>query len=526
MTNQNYRNRVLGTPFFYLSTIALVGCSKSVSKLTVENNYENNSAHVSTLLLDDKKDDSPWVVVDPNKLDVKKVAEQTKAIAEAAQEAAHIMEMYASEIDTDAICAQGVMVHTQYSATAWPSRLREILHTTSTDLKTVSASAVSISESLKKIAKIRKKAADKIAPLADMLMPKENKKFFKLNENIKRVIDLIAEIQVKERESIAAIKKELYAALSCYRIEETTMTDRVIAYVEEIAAMQNVAIDQTDGVLTYLRKLLQHACRMHLLMCIPGEDINTVPSAVKPMPYAQDGTVEVTMLKNRSGYLAKIKEILGECGTGLSQAAAHGMTMASTGLSYAASKGAAGIKYATPIAASAAKYAAVKGAQGVVYMAPIAASATKYAAVKGAKGLSYMAPIAASAAKYAAVKGGKGVVYIAPIAASAAKYAAVKGAKGVRHLYHHTQHLTSSYVHDASNYTSNHIEPSRNIAAKRMSQVEARRILGLGVDANQKAIRSAYYQLSLQWHPDKNNNSPVARSMFRLVNAAYRELQP
>jgi len=49
-------------------------------------------------------------------------------------------------------------------------------------------------------------------------------------------------------------------------------------------------------------------------------------------------------------------------------------------------------------------------------------------------------------------------------------------------------------------------------------------ILGLGSDADKKAIKKAYRELSLKWHPDKNPNNPAAEATFMIVAKAYEAL--
>jgi DnaJ-class molecular chaperone len=45
--------------------------------------------------------------------------------------------------------------------------------------------------------------------------------------------------------------------------------------------------------------------------------------------------------------------------------------------------------------------------------------------------------------------------------------------------------------------------------------------LGLTETANQDEIKKAYRKLSLQYHPDRNNNSPESTLKFQNINAAY-----
>lgn len=48
--------------------------------------------------------------------------------------------------------------------------------------------------------------------------------------------------------------------------------------------------------------------------------------------------------------------------------------------------------------------------------------------------------------------------------------------------------------------------------------------LGLDSTASQKDIKSAYYQLSLKFHPDKNDGSPESVEKFRQIAEAYEVL--
>ena len=46
-------------------------------------------------------------------------------------------------------------------------------------------------------------------------------------------------------------------------------------------------------------------------------------------------------------------------------------------------------------------------------------------------------------------------------------------------------------------------------------------ILGVDEKASQEEIKRAYRKLSLQNHPDRNNNSPESTSKFQCISSDY-----
>lgn len=50
-------------------------------------------------------------------------------------------------------------------------------------------------------------------------------------------------------------------------------------------------------------------------------------------------------------------------------------------------------------------------------------------------------------------------------------------------------------------------------------------LLGVRSDAGEKEIKNAFHQAALRWHPDKNDDDPVAEKRFKDVSAAYEVLK-
>lgn len=57
-----------------------------------------------------------------------------------------------------------------------------------------------------------------------------------------------------------------------------------------------------------------------------------------------------------------------------------------------------------------------------------------------------------------------------------------------------------------------------------MAQKDLYEILGVGKDADDKAIKAAYRKLALEWHPDKHKGDKGAEEKFKEINQAYEVL--
>ena len=51
------------------------------------------------------------------------------------------------------------------------------------------------------------------------------------------------------------------------------------------------------------------------------------------------------------------------------------------------------------------------------------------------------------------------------------------------------------------------------------------KILGVDKKASHDEIKKAFRRLSLETHPDKNNNDPIATNKFKEINEAWQVLQ-
>ena len=54
-----------------------------------------------------------------------------------------------------------------------------------------------------------------------------------------------------------------------------------------------------------------------------------------------------------------------------------------------------------------------------------------------------------------------------------------------------------------------------------MSQLNPYTVLNVPESATAEEIKKSYRKLSLQWHPDRNKNSPESTTKFQELNAAY-----
>ena len=49
-------------------------------------------------------------------------------------------------------------------------------------------------------------------------------------------------------------------------------------------------------------------------------------------------------------------------------------------------------------------------------------------------------------------------------------------------------------------------------------------VLGVMPNATQQDIKKAYRKLSMQYHPDRNNNDPIATKKFQEISSAYDQI--
>ena len=63
-----------------------------------------------------------------------------------------------------------------------------------------------------------------------------------------------------------------------------------------------------------------------------------------------------------------------------------------------------------------------------------------------------------------------------------------------------------------------------NMNNRKSGTTDLYEILGVNKDAPQEEIKKAYRSLSLQFHPDRNNNSPESTTKYQEINSAYEIL--
>jgi len=74
------------------------------------------------------------------------------------------------------------------------------------------------------------------------------------------------------------------------------------------------------------------------------------------------------------------------------------------------------------------------------------------------------------------------------------------------------------------NITKQFINLARQFSTSNHLHTDYYKVLGVSKDADQKAIKKAYYQLAKKYHPDSNKDDPNASKKFQEVSEAYEVL--
>jgi len=73
-------------------------------------------------------------------------------------------------------------------------------------------------------------------------------------------------------------------------------------------------------------------------------------------------------------------------------------------------------------------------------------------------------------------------------------------------------------------YPSHPASPTRYLDKEEELMVDYFHILGVSSSSSDDEVKRRYYAEAKKWHPDQNS-SPEANARFKLINAAYQELQ-